>query len=176
MEWIMKKSTSFNSRPGCQPRHTNVAPCVSGRDDAGRPGNGFAPALSPAVVDWGDGVGLWRMPALKHRMPPLPALCTAHRITRARPSDPGMIQAARNDAGDLTSGVMTVTSSTTCACQLGTTPSAISCASTTSCVTPSRIIQWVRVDISTTIDPLFHYPGLGTTVTVQGHATMRVQQ
>ena len=90
----------------------------------------------------------------------------------------GIRQAAQNDAANLNLArpILTVTPTTSCACQTGTIPTVISCASTTGCVTPSRVIQWVSVDTTATVDPLFHYPGFPNTVTLQGHATMRVQQ
>jgi Flp pilus assembly protein TadG len=178
MEWIMKKPTTFNSRPVCQPRHTKVAPCVPGRDDAGQAILETA-LLLPFLLLLLIGAiefGIVAYASIETSNAAAAGALYGAQNHASAVDNAGMIQAARNDASDLTSGIMTVTPSTTCACQLGTTPSAISCASTTSCVTPSRIIQWVRVDTSTTIDPLFHYPGLGTTVTVQGHATMRVQQ
>jgi Flp pilus assembly protein TadG len=87
----------------------------------------------------------------------------------------GMIQAAKNDASNLVT--VTATPTTSCACQSAAgTYTTLSCAATTSCVTPSQVVEWVTVNTSSTIDPTFHYPGLPTSLTLHGQATMRVAQ
>lgn len=85
---------------------------------------------------------------------------------------PGMAHAAANDAGDMPSLKSTV--SQYCVCTDGTS---INCANAAvKCVSPARILQYVEVDTTTTLTPLFPYPGLPTTLTLKGHTTMRVQQ
>lgn len=84
----------------------------------------------------------------------------------------GMESAATNDAGDITSGVMTATATQFCTCSNGTT----SDCSATSCTSPGVMIEYVQVNTTATVDPLFHYPGLPTTFTLQGQAIMRVEQ
>ena len=92
----------------------------------------------------------------------------------------GITNAARNDAANVTS--LNVTAVTQwCACENGTAVSvsgAVLCSgfAPASCVSPSRIVEWVQVDTSAGFDPVFHYPGLPPTFTLQGHATMRVAQ
>lgn len=87
----------------------------------------------------------------------------------------GITQAAQNDA----SGLVTVgvTPSISCACQTASgTLTNITCSATTSCTSPSQVVEWVNVLTNSTINPTFHYPGLPTTYTVHGQATLRVAQ
>ncbi|MFP5234543.1 MAG: TadE/TadG family type IV pilus assembly protein [Acidobacteriota bacterium] len=64
------------------------------------------------------------------------------------------------------------TASTFCTCSNGTT---ITCASAgTSCT--ARIAEYIQVNTSASIDPLFHVPGLPTTYTLSGVAVQRVAQ
>ena len=100
---------------------------------------------------------------------------------RANASDnAGITNAARNDAANVTS--LNVTGVTQwCACENATAVSvsgAVNCTAfaPASCVSPSRIVEWVQVDTSAGFDPLFHYPGLPPTFTLRGRATMRVGQ
>ncbi len=80
--------------------------------------------------------------------------------------------AATQDALNV-SGV-SATAADSCACSSGGT---ITCSTAlTSCPSPNRIIEYVQVNTSGTIDPLFHYPGLPTTFTLTGQSIMRVQQ
>ena len=90
--------------------------------------------------------------------------------------------AARNDAPNLTNvATLTVTSNPVCQCNnagvfttIGTTASA--CASATaSCVSPSRVINYVQVHSSAPVSTIFTYPGFPSSFTVQGQATMRIQ-
>lgn len=67
--------------------------------------------------------------------------------------------------------VMQATASTSCVCSDGTT---ITCASAgTSCA--ARIEEYVHVNTSASIDPMFHLPGLPTTYTLTGVAVQRVE-
>lgn len=100
---------------------------------------------------------------------------------RANASDnTGITNAAINDAANVTS--LSVTGVTQwCACEGGTAVSvsgAVHCSgfAANSCVSPNRVVEWVQVDTQAGFDPLFHYPGLPTTYTLHGHATMRVGQ
>jgi Flp pilus assembly protein TadG len=93
----------------------------------------------------------------------------------------GITNAAKNDAANL--ATLNVTGVTQwCACEGGTAVSVgangVHCSgfAAASCVSPSRVVEWVQVDTSSTIDPLFHYPGIPSSVTLLGHATMRVGQ
>jgi Flp pilus assembly protein TadG len=85
---------------------------------------------------------------------------------------PNIELAATTDAFNI-SGV-TATAANSCACSSGGT---ITCSTAlTSCPSPDRIIEYVQVNTSGTVDPLFHYPGLPTTFTLTGQAIMRVEQ
>jgi len=85
----------------------------------------------------------------------------------------GMVQAATNDGSDITS--LLATASNFCVCSDGT--SIPSCADVAAdCIAPARIREYVQVNTSAVVDPLIHYPGLPKTFTVQGQATMRVEQ
>lgn len=106
------------------------------------------------------------------------------RSTAASTNNSAIIQAAQNDAANLTSAGVSIVSATPtqwCACEGSTAASvssAVKCSSfsVASCIYPSRVVEWVEVDTQATIDPLFHYPGLTTPVTVKGHSTIRVAQ
>jgi Flp pilus assembly protein TadG len=93
----------------------------------------------------------------------------------------GMTKAATIDAKDVTA--MTVTTSgaatncsahTLCACS--NTPQTISACSALSCTSPNRKIQYVKVNTSAIITPIFNYPGFPATLTVTGQAITRVEQ
>lgn len=82
----------------------------------------------------------------------------------------GMQQAATNDGHNVKS--LKSTASTFCVCSNGT---AITCANAaTSC--SARIFEYVQVNTSVNVDPIFHCPGLPTTYALHGQATMRVEQ
>jgi Flp pilus assembly protein TadG len=84
----------------------------------------------------------------------------------------GMKQAAANDGPDVTT--LVATANTSCVCTDGTS---ITCANAgTACIAPARILEYVQVNTSAAVTPLFHYPGLPTVFTLQGQATMRVEQ
>jgi len=71
-------------------------------------------------------------------------------------------------------GGLATASSVACYCSDGT---AVTCADAASdCVSPARISEYVQVDTSAPISPIFDYPGISTTWTLHGSATMRVQQ
>ncbi|MGB8477540.1 MAG: TadE/TadG family type IV pilus assembly protein [Acidobacteriaceae bacterium] len=85
---------------------------------------------------------------------------------------PNIELAATTDALNV-SGV-TATAANSCACSSGGT---VTCSTAlTSCPSPARIIEYVQVNTTGTVDPLFHYPGLPTTFTLTGQAIMRVEQ
>lgn len=80
-----------------------------------------------------------------------------------------IIQAAKDDAPDITD--LTVTPSYFCTCADG---SSSTCAPT-DCA-DSRIIEYTKVDTQTQLPSVFHYPGLPQSFTVKGQAIMRVSQ
>lgn len=98
-------------------------------------------------------------------------------------------QAALNDAPDV-SNLLVNTPLTYCVCETLNTSSGNaafsslkSCtdATITSCTAESStsaqyIIDYVKVDTQTTIDPLVHLPGLPNTYTLYGYSTLRVLQ
>ena len=88
-------------------------------------------------------------------------------------SDTAGIQlAATQDAPNITG--VTATSINSCACSSGGT---ITCSTAlTACPSPARIIEYVSVNTTATVGPLFNYPGLPHTFTLTGQATMRVEQ
>jgi Flp pilus assembly protein TadG len=47
---------------------------------------------------------------------------------------------------------------------------------TTSCASPSRIVQYVQVNTSAAVDTAFHFPGIPSSITMRGKALMRVEQ
>jgi hypothetical protein len=86
----------------------------------------------------------------------------------------GMQTAALNDGVNLTG--LTATPSHWCACSTAPT-AAIGCLNAlNSCTSPAIVLEYVQVSTSSTIHPLFHWPGLPTTFTANGSALMQVAQ
>ncbi|MDR3776763.1 MAG: TadE/TadG family type IV pilus assembly protein [Terracidiphilus sp.] len=84
----------------------------------------------------------------------------------------GMTHAATSDGPDVAS--MSATASNSCVCTSGAT---VTCANAaTACVAPARTLQYVQVNTTAVVSPLFHYPGLPATFNLKGQATMRVEQ
>ncbi|MGC1782882.1 MAG: TadE/TadG family type IV pilus assembly protein [Acidobacteriaceae bacterium] len=81
----------------------------------------------------------------------------------------GMQIAATDDGTDVPQIVATATHF--CGCANGT----VSTCASGDC-TGSRIIEYVQVNTTATVDPLIHVPGLPTTFTLNGQAIMRVWQ
>jgi len=80
--------------------------------------------------------------------------------------------AATEDAANISS--MTATAVSSCTCSNGT---AITCASAaTSCVSPSRIAEYVQVNTAATVNSMLNYPGFPASFTLHGQAIMRVEQ
>jgi Flp pilus assembly protein TadG len=92
---------------------------------------------------------------------------------RATASDnTGMQQAAINDAQDVHG--MTAVATHSCACANG----AASTCRSTDCA-GSRLIEWVQVNTSAQVDPVFRFPGIppaGKNFVLKGQAVMRVGQ
>jgi len=88
-------------------------------------------------------------------------------------SDTTNIQlAATSDAPNIRS--LTATVAQSCSCSDGTT---ITCANAgTTCVSPAHIIEDVQVQTTAPVDTVFHFPGIPSTVTLRGYASMRVEQ
>lgn len=83
----------------------------------------------------------------------------------------GMQTAATQDAPDVTS--ITATASTFCSCSDGTT---ITCVTSSLCVSPAHVIEYVQVNTSAPVDTGFHYPVFPTSYTLKGQAIMRVER
>ena len=81
----------------------------------------------------------------------------------------GMKQAAINDAPNVLDLVPTATHYCTCSDGSASTCLATDCSGT-------RMLEYVQVNTSAIVNPLFHYPGLPQTVTLRGQAIMRVEQ
>jgi Flp pilus assembly protein TadG len=80
--------------------------------------------------------------------------------------------AASTDAANV--GGVTTTVSTSCTCSNGT---AITCSNAgTTCTSPARIVQFVQVSTTATINPIFNYPGLPASYALSGQAAMRVEE
>ncbi len=83
--------------------------------------------------------------------------------------------AATNEASDIRG--VTVTQNAFCVCS--SSPSTtVTCSSvTTSCTgSGNHGISFVQVNTAATLNPLFRFPGLPTSVTLKGDATMRIGQ
>ena len=87
----------------------------------------------------------------------------------------GMENAAKTDAEDVT-GLTQPTAQHLCACSSGGGGTLSSCTSLVCSGTGNRAVEFVQVNSSATVHPIFHYPGISNTVTLNGQAIMRVEQ
>jgi Flp pilus assembly protein TadG len=88
----------------------------------------------------------------------------------------GIRLATTQDAPNITSMATPVVTQS-CSCASGAAVAVVSCATAaTTCVSPSRIIEFVQVNTSADIDTVFHLPAIPNTVTLRGQAIMRVEQ
>jgi Flp pilus assembly protein TadG len=88
----------------------------------------------------------------------------------------GMQAAALNDGVNLTGLTATPTPSHWCACSTAPTASIGCLNALNSCASPAIVLEYVQVNTSSTISPLFHWPGLPATFTANGSALMQVAQ
>jgi Flp pilus assembly protein TadG len=88
--------------------------------------------------------------------------------------------AATQDAPNITSLSATTSYSCSCESSTGVMTAAGSCTGIStapgSCPSPSRIVLYVQVNTTAPVDTLFHFPGIPSTVTLRGFATMRTEQ
>ena len=94
--------------------------------------------------------------------------------TNITASDFGNTELAATQDAPNVSGI-TATATNFCTCSSGAATPDCTTALTT-CPSPARIQEYVQVNTTATVDPLFHYPGLPNTFTLTGQAIMRVEQ
>jgi len=88
--------------------------------------------------------------------------------------------AATQDAKEITS--LTATPSYTCSCEssAGVMGASVDCTTIStvvgSCPSPSRIVLYVQVTTTAPVNTIFHFPGIPSTVTLRGFASMRAEQ
>jgi Flp pilus assembly protein TadG len=83
-----------------------------------------------------------------------------------------MQQVAIDDAANISN--LSATAQNSCTCSNG---NVVTCANAASlCLSPNRIFEYVQVTTTATVNPIFHYPGLPSTFTLQGQSTLRVEQ
>lgn len=95
--------------------------------------------------------------------------------------DTANIQAAANsDSPDVPGLIATPTYSCSCESSTGVMGTAGSCTGIStapdSCPSPSRIVLYVKVTTTATVDTAFHFPGLPASFTLRGSASMRAEQ
>jgi len=83
------------------------------------------------------------------------------------------IKAAATAAAPNVSGMTVPTVSV--ACQCSGSSGSVSCSSP-GCSSSSHVIEWLTVGTSATYKPLFPYPGIPSSITLAGQATLRVGQ
>ena len=93
----------------------------------------------------------------------------------------GMVASATADASDMVGMTATASGNNTncrasalCACS--GSPQTLSSCSTISCTGANRVVQYVKVNTTATVTPIFNYPGFPSTLTLTGQAIMRVEQ
>jgi Flp pilus assembly protein TadG len=87
----------------------------------------------------------------------------------------GMVQAALNDGQNVSGLSGSVSHSCVCSNGSATPPAAPNCA-LSDCSSGQRLTEYVQVDTSATVSPLFHYPGIPASFSLSGRAIMRVAQ
>lgn len=85
----------------------------------------------------------------------------------------GMISAAKAD-GNNSIAALNVTPSSSCQCWDGSSGTPVPCSG--SCPAGSHLVEYVQVTVSGTVNPLFHYPMLPSTLNVSNTATMRIAE
>ena len=88
--------------------------------------------------------------------------------------DAGMQTAALNDGVNLSG--LTATSSHSCACSSAPSTTIACSTALSNCASPAIVLEYVQVGTSSTIRPIYHWPGLPTTFTANGSAIMQVVQ
>ena len=88
--------------------------------------------------------------------------------------DAGMQTAALNDGVNLTG--LAATSSHSCACSNAPTTTGGCLNALGGCASPAIVLEYVQVNTSSTIRPIYHWPGLPATFTANGSAIMQVAQ
>jgi Flp pilus assembly protein TadG len=98
-------------------------------------------------------------------------------------ANPAQIQtAATQDAPDVPGMTATTTNACSCESSVGVMTAAPSCSPTDintsagSCPSPNRIVLYVQVTTTATVNTVFHFPGIPNTVTLHGYASMRAEQ
>jgi Flp pilus assembly protein TadG len=89
--------------------------------------------------------------------------------------------AATNDAKEVTSMTTpNVVVSQSCSCEstagVMATPGSCAGVDTVSCPSPSRIVLFVQVTTTASVNTVFHFPGIPNTVTLRGYANMRTEE
>lgn len=87
----------------------------------------------------------------------------------------GMETAATNDGANISS--LNATAKNFCACS--SAPSTqVSCSTVVTSCTPAPLhsLEYVQVNTTATVHPIFNYPGISKTFTLTGQAIMRVEQ
>lgn len=85
----------------------------------------------------------------------------------------GIVNAAKAD-GNTSIAALNVSPANYCECWNGSSGSAATCTGT--CPSGSHLVEYVQVTVSGSVDPLFHYPFLPSTLTVSNTATMRIAE
>lgn len=83
----------------------------------------------------------------------------------------GIVNAVKAD-GNTSIAALNVSPSNYCSCWNGSSGSSVACSG--SCPGGSHIVEYVQVTVSGSVDPLFHYPFLPSTLTVSNTAAMRI--
>jgi Flp pilus assembly protein TadG len=93
--------------------------------------------------------------------------------THITASDSANIQLAATKDGSNIANI-NATSTNFCSCSTGVS---VSCTNAlASCPSPAHIIEYVQVNTTANISPIFNYPGISKIFTVSGQAIMRVEQ
>jgi Flp pilus assembly protein TadG len=95
--------------------------------------------------------------------------------TNITASDTAGIQAAALNDGVNLSGLSATTSSS-CACSTAASTTITCSTALSNCASPAIVLEYVQVNTTSTIKPLYHWPGLPTTFTANGSAIMEVAQ
>ncbi|MBF0325440.1 TadE/TadG family type IV pilus assembly protein [Magnetospirillum moscoviense] len=119
-------------------------------------------ALVLGLVDFGQ--------AMRERMQLTAAAHAGIQYAALNPNNLGGISGAVTASGSIPSARLSITTSTACECSDGTS---VACAGGACPVGSPR--TYVTVTVAESYPLLFHYPGLGTSVSLSAQASQRVE-
>ena len=184
---MMRKTTKGNSQSFGKHRSITIRHRAPVRDDVGQAFVELAlvlPALILLLLGAAE-VGRLAYANIEISNAARAGVAYAMQSSTFASNSTGINNAAKQDAPDIPNlsvdgnGPPTLT----CYCETAGVAAASSCATINTgsvgagaCPSPSIIVEYVQVNTSASLDTMFHFPGLPSSITLTGQAIMRVEQ